>query len=331
MSESREPQLRAEKSLEGESATYRAMAQRVRRVARTHLPVLIRGETGAGKERVAQAIHDLGPRRERPFVAVNCAAIPAELIEAELFGVVRGGFTGADRDRPGLFVEADSGTLFLDELAEMPGAMQAKLLRVLETGDLRPVGGRRVARPDVRIVAATHRDLHGLARDGQFREDLLFRLAVAEVRVPPLRDRFDDLPRIVTELIPRLEQELGGRQLRLTPGAWRFLRHHDWPGNVRELHACLARASLISDDEILEDRHLSSALQTGDGFQLERVMIRDAIHRARGCISEAAREIGWTRQKLYRRIRSLELEAEPTSTPSSPAAAIRSSDSSTFQ
>jgi MoxR-like ATPase len=289
------------------------------RVAATELPVLVLGESGSGKERVAREIHHRGRRSAGPFVPVNCCALTETLLEAELFGAERGAYTGADRDRPGLFRLAHGGTLFLDEVGDMPLAMQATLLRVLEQRRVRPVGGTEEHEVDVRIVSASHRDPADGVRTGRFRADLLYRLAVLQIDVPPLRERGADLPRLVEQLGERLCRETGLGPLRIRPDGWRSLRDHDWPGNVRELHAVLARALLraaggeIGADHIgpLSRREAASSFaprsESGPEHPLERVMIESALAECAGNVTGAARRIGWSKQKLYRRMRALAL------------------------
>jgi two-component system response regulator PilR (NtrC family) len=298
--------------LVGRSARWRRVVRRVERSAATSLPVLIRGETGTGKERLAHALHLLSPRRAAPWVPVNCAALAETLLESELFGVVRGAYTGADRDRPGLFRAADGGTLFLDEIGDMPLSMQAKLLRALEEHRIRPLGGDEEVAVDVRVVAATHRDLRGEVRAGRFRQDLLYRVAVLEVRVPPLRLRPDDLESIGTHLLERLAVPCGGRRARLERCALERLRRHDWPGNVRELRAVLARALLAARDGVIRavDLALDAPAPRVDESpgDLERQMLLDAVQHSGGNLARAAARIGWTRQKLYRRMAALGVE-----------------------
>jgi DNA-binding NtrC family response regulator len=300
--------------LEGRSPAWRAMVGWLERVARSSLPVHVTGETGCGKELVARELHRRSDRRGAPFVAANCAAFTETLLDAELFGAVRGAYTGAERDRAGLFRQAEGGTLLLDEVGDMPASMQAKLLRVLQEGRVRPVGGEREIAIDVRLVTATHRDLSREVSAGRFWSDLFYRLAVAELHVPPLRERAEDLPLVVERLAPRLARETGRSVPRLSDGAWQALYAHDWPGNVRELHGVLARALLRSGGESIEAPHLGLTGETGfdatdapsDGA-LERRMIVAALHATEGNIACAARRIGWTRQKLCRRMRKLEV------------------------
>ena len=213
------------------------------------MPVLVNGETGTGKELVARALHEASPRKDKLLVAVNCAAIPAELLESELFGHKRGAFTGAVADRDGQFVEADGGTLFLDEIGDMPLAMQAKLLRVLQEGEVRRVGDDRIRRVDVRVVAATHKDLAAMCRAGTFREDLYFRLNVVTVPLPPLRERGEDVGLLVDRIGARLAQQMG-RSFELSLAARAALTAHNWPGNIRELENELNRAMAMTSGSI---------------------------------------------------------------------------------
>jgi len=300
----------------GRSTAMVAALTWARRIARSNLPVLVCGETGSGKEGIARLIHQNSPRRRGPFVAFNCTALAETLVEAELFGSMRGAYTGSVRDRRGLFQLAHGGTLLLDEVGDMPSATQAKLLRALQENRVRPVGGESDVSFDVRIVAATHRNLERRVETGRFRSDLFYRLAVVQVEVPPLRERLVDLRHLVDSLAARLERETGCGPLTLSRRALAVLRTHDWPGNVRELHAVLARAMLRAGGAQIEDFHLgqltsgpTSLAGKGDGTSdgLERRMIESALFNADGEIAAAAREIGWTRQKLYRRLKTLGL------------------------
>ncbi|HEU0301081.1 MAG TPA: sigma-54 dependent transcriptional regulator [Longimicrobium sp.] len=234
-----------------ESPGMRAVVQAVERVAPAPSTVLVTGETGSGKELVARAIHARSPRAGRLFVALNCAAIPAELLEAELFGVTKGAFTGATADRPGKFELADGGTLFLDEIGDMPLAMQAKLLRALQEGSIERLGSNTVRRVDVRIVAATHRDLERRVREGAFRADLFYRLNVFPIHLPPLRERRDDVAPIAARAVERFARRLG-RRVRISPEALAALQEYDWPGNVRELQNVLERAVLLARGGVIE-------------------------------------------------------------------------------
>jgi two-component system, NtrC family, response regulator AtoC len=238
-----------------ESPAMRAVVEAVGRVAPAPTTVLVTGETGSGKELVARAIHARSPRAGRLFVALNCAAIPAELLEAELFGVTKGAFTGATADRPGKFELADGGTLFLDEIGDMPLAMQAKLLRALQEGSIERLGSNTVRRVDVRIVAATHRDLARLVADGAFRADLFYRLNVFPIHLPPLRARKEDIAPIAARAVERFARRLG-RRARVSPSALAALEGYDWPGNVRELQNVLERAVLLARGDVVESLDL---------------------------------------------------------------------------
>jgi transcriptional regulator with PAS, ATPase and Fis domain len=297
----------------GRSKSITSMLEWIHRAASTRLPVLILGETGSGKECVSRLIHQSSPRGAQPYVAFNCTALTETLLEAELFGSVRGAYTGSDRDRRGLFSVAHRGTLLLDEVGDMPPSMQAKLLRTLEEGRVRPVGAERDVPVDVRVVGATHHDLAERVRQGAFRADLFHRLAVIEIRVPPLRERLEDLPLLVESLAPRLEREIGRPVPPLDDAVLELLGGYDWPGNVRELHAVLARAMLRAGAGPILPHHLTDLCegrmrtdQTAVGS--EREMIVAALARADGSVTLAAQTIGWTRQKLYRRIKALSLE-----------------------
>ena len=236
---------------ESRSAAVREVARRARQVAATDTPVLLLGETGTGKERLARAIHQWSGRAERPFVAVNCAAIPPGLLESELFGHVKGAFTGAARDRAGRFQTANGGTLLLDELGELPAELQAKLLRVLQEGELEPVGSDRPVKIDVRVLGATQVDLERAVAEGRFRADLYYRLNVFPLLLPPLRERLDDLPLLAEQLLAEQARRTGRRGMRLDDAALTALRAYAWPGNVRELANVLERATILSRGPII--------------------------------------------------------------------------------
>ena len=316
----------------GASAPYRSLMSRTRAVAASTLPVLIAGESGTGKEGVARRIHAGGARASGPFVAVNCAAVPEALLEGELFGSMRGAYTGAERDRAGLFVAADGGTLFLDEVGDMPLPMQAKLLRVLQERRVRAVGSTAERPVDVRILSASHRDLPQACAQRTFRSDLFYRLAVLVVRVPPLRERLADLPLLVTFLLGRLGAQAGTPWCRPSPEALKVLRSHSWPGNVRELESVLARAAMRAGGGILGPEHVElelpahPAIAPVSGETFEQAMIRAALSASSGSMTVAASRIGWTRQKLYRRMVALGIYPASGS-----ADGTRSSASSTFQ
>jgi two-component system nitrogen regulation response regulator GlnG len=238
----------------GTSAPMQKVYALLERLTQADVPVLIHGETGTGKELVARALHEHGRRRGKRFVAVNCAAVPANLLESELFGHQRGAFTGAIADRPGQFVVADGGTLFLDEIGDMPLEMQSKLLRVLQEGEVRAVGSNRVQKVDVRMVAASHKDLTNLVREGRFRQDLFYRLNVVAIELPPLRDRGPDLPLLVRAFLERLARQQGRPTPELSERALAALVAHRWPGNVRELENELSRALALGGARLdLED------------------------------------------------------------------------------
>jgi len=233
----------------GECEAMQRVFALIAKVAPTPVPVLVLGETGTGKELVARALHRASPRASGPFLAENCAAIPATLLESELFGHKKGSFTGAIADRPGTFVSADGGTVFLDEIGDMPLEMQSKLLRVLQDGEVRPVGSNQVRRVDVRLVAATHRNLAAMCAERSFREDLYYRLNVISISLPPLRERPGDLRHLVARLLGEISRELG-RELVLTPEGLAALERYAWPGNVRELENELQRAAVLSSGPI---------------------------------------------------------------------------------
>jgi two-component system nitrogen regulation response regulator GlnG len=251
------------------------------RVAASDVAVLITGESGTGKELVARAIHQAGARTEGPFVAVNAAAIPRELLESELFGHERGAFTGAIESRAGRFREARGGTLFLDEIGDMPIELQAKLLRVLQSGEVTSVGGRKPEHVDVRIIAATHRDLDAAVRDGRFREDLLYRLRVVPIEIPPLRERGEDVSALAQHFVARYSEEFGTGPRVLAPDALERLLAHAWPGNVRELENAIKRALVLSAGEVLTPDAFAflAAASAGEGggagAGLEELVVRE--------------------------------------------------------
>jgi DNA-binding NtrC family response regulator len=312
--------LRAEsfrETLLGDSPIMVALRQRIAQVAPTQARVLIRGESGTGKELIARALHQGSSRAARAFLALNCAAIPAELIESELFGHVRGAFTGATTARAGAFEMADQGTLFLDEIGDMPLPMQAKLLRVLESGELSRVGSSRVKRVDVRILAATHRDLLEAVRESQFREDLFHRLNVVPLTAPPLREHMEDLPLLAEHFLRQevLRQKLSPR--RFTSRALQRLGRARWPGNVRELRNMVERLAILSREESIGEEAVRGALGLEEEPQdlslkaaveeAERQAIQRALRGAGGNVSEAARRLGLERSHLYKKAHALGL------------------------
>ena len=267
----------------GRSPEILEIFKTVGKVADRNVPVLITGESGTGKELVAKAIHQASPRCDNEFVAVNSAAIPRELLESELFGHERGAFTGAIDSRPGRFREASGGTLFLDEIGDMAPELQAKLLRVVQSGEVMSVGGRKPDVVDVRILAATHRDLDHSVQEGAFREDLLYRLRVVPIEIAPLRDRGDDIPILAEHFMTRYSAELVGNSRFLSEAAIDFLSAYDWPGNVRELENSIKRALVLSSSELLTpedfDFLTADARSASDGCRFEQA-IRDEITAA---------------------------------------------------
>jgi two-component system response regulator AtoC len=243
----------------GDSAAMQPVFDLIARVAPSDVAVLIQGETGTGKELVAHALHAESNRADQPFLAENCAAVPAELLESELFGHKKGSFTGAIADRPGHFVAADGGTVFLDEIGDMPLPMQAKLLRVLQDGEVRPVGANTTKRVDVRVVAATNKDLPSACRAGEFREDLYYRLNVVTIHLPPLRERAGDVAHLARLFLGRANERMS-RDVALSDAALARLEAHSWPGNVRELENEIERAVALSSGTI-EPEDLSPAVQ----------------------------------------------------------------------
>ena len=244
----------------GDSPPMRALRKQIAKLSRSQAPVYISGESGSGKELVARLIHELGPRTERPFVPVNCGAIPSELMESEFFGHRKGSFTGAVEDKPGLFKAADGGTLFLDEVADLPLPMQVKLLRAIQEKAVRAVGGQQEIAVDVRILSATHKDLAGEVAAGRFRQDLYYRLNVIELSVPPLRERREDIALLAERALQRLGAECGLEPARLSPEALEKLKNYRFPGNVRELENMLERAYTLCEDDTIQ----ASDLRLGD-------------------------------------------------------------------
>ncbi|MCL7945872.1 sigma-54 dependent transcriptional regulator [Marinobacter sp. ATCH36] len=244
----------------GNSAEIKRLRNQVRKLARSQAPVFISGESGSGKELVARMIHLLGPRRDHPFIAVNCGAIPSELMESEFFGHKKGSFTGAVDNKDGLFRSADGGTLFLDEVADLPLAMQVKLLRAIQEKAVRPVGDTKEVPVDIRLLSATHKDLPGLVQEGEFRQDLFYRINVIELPVPALRDRPDDISLLANHILERIAREYECEPASLTPAAIDRLKDHEFPGNVRELENILERAFTLCDADLIgpEDLHIGN-------------------------------------------------------------------------
>ena len=296
----------------GHSAPMRAVAKSVNRVAGTDATVLILGESGTGKELIARALNANSLLAQGPFVPVNCAAIPEALIEAELFGHERGAFTGATHSKPGLFKAAHGGTLFLDEIGELAPAAQARLLRVLQDGEVRAVGAASSCRVDVRVLAATHRDLAQMVAKGAFREDLYYRLRVIEIRLPPLCERGEDLDLLIDQILCEVAARLGRGQLSISAAARAQLRQHTWPGNVRELANCLERAAILCDGSVIEADQLGlpGAVQAQVPGELNLDdYFRDFVlrHQRHLTESELARRLGISRKSLWQRRQRMDI------------------------
>src|SRR5689334_10325076 len=261
----------AGEGLVGTSAPIREVTRMIEAVAYSAATVLVTGESGTGKELVARALHTRSPRRAQPFVALNCGALTETLLESELFGHVKGAFTGAQRDQKGLFDAADGGTIFLDEIGDIPPATQVRLLRVLQEGELKRVGAADSVRVDVRVIAATHRDLPKLVKSGKFREDLFYRLNVIAIPIPPLRDRIEDVPLLAHHFLRRYTDRLGKKVKTLTPEAIELLCGYRWPGNVRELENVIERAVVLTSKEVLDVDDLPPGFQDAPqaGAQVE--------------------------------------------------------------
>ncbi len=315
-------------ALIGSGAAMQRVFETIRKVAETDLTVLLRGDSGTGKELVAQALHQNSARRERPFVAVNCAAISRELVESELFGHEKGAFTGADARRSGRFEAAAGGTLLLDEIGDMPLETQAKVLRVLQERSFERVGSSKPIAADVRIVAATHRDLEALVGAGRFREDLYYRLKVVEIRLPALRERVLDLPALVDRFLAQLATRLGRPRRQISEAALGRLARHAWPGNVRELKSVVEQAAVLASGEVIDvdDLSLGSATgaepvpipEAGVSFteskrraleSFEKAYLVEALRRHGGNVSRTAEAIGIARQSLQQKLKELGLRA----------------------
>jgi transcriptional regulator with PAS, ATPase and Fis domain len=286
-------------------------------VAESDSTVLIEGESGTGKELVARAIHALSPRRDGPMVTVNCGALPDSLLESELFGHKAGAFTDAKRDKPGRFEQAQGGTLFLDEIGDVSPALQARLLRVLQERVVDPVGGTRPVKVDVRVIAATNRSLGELVEAGKFRRDLYYRIHVVKISVPPLRDRRDDIPRLVDATIARLNCETGREIEGVAPEVMEILLGHDYPGNVRELQNILEHAAVLCRNGVLRAEHLPVELRRSrprpaappDPVEaLQRSLVLSALARHHGNRRATARELGVHPTTLWRRAQKLGIE-----------------------
>jgi two-component system, NtrC family, response regulator AtoC len=306
--------------LVGTSPAFRRVIEQISEVCGSRATVLLTGESGTGKEVAARAIHFNSPRRAKPFVAVNCAAIPEGLIESELFGHVRGAFTGAVANRRGRFADADQGTIFLDEIGDMPGPIQAKILRVLQERCFEPVGSGRSEKIDVRVIAATNRDLRQAVKDGAFRDDLFYRLNVFPIALPALRDRKEDIAALAQHIIKAAAESIGKRIVGVTPAALAAMANYHWPGNIRELENCIERAVIVARASTIDIPDLSRDLfdqgprrdkyarrrPTDLDSELERIeksFILDALHETQGVQSQAAKLLGINERSLWHRVK----------------------------
>ncbi len=307
----------------GHSSAMRMVYFHIDQVADSKTTVLIRGETGVGKERIAHAIWTGSGRRKKPFVKVNCAALPESIIESELFGHEKGAFTGALALRKGRFELADGGTIFLDEIGEISLATQAKLLRVLQEGTFERVGGTQSIRVDVRIVTATNRNLEKMIEEGRFRQDLYYRINVFPVYVPPLRDRRSDILELADHFLEKYAQQNGKKMVRISTPAIDMIMAYHWPGNVRELENTIERAVLLSQDGVIHGFHLPPTLQTGEASgtaprgtldeaveAVEREMIAEALKSHRGIMAKAARQLGLTERIMGLRVKKHGIDPE---------------------
>jgi len=299
-------------NLVGSNDSMDRVRQLIAKVAPTHSTVLILGETGTGKELVARALHEQSLRTDKPFVPVNCGALPEALIESELFGHRKGAFTGADEHRVGLFEVAHGGTIFLDEIGELPKSMQAKLLRVLESGEIRRIGDNESRQIDVRVICATHRNLAEMVEDAEFREDLMYRINTFEIQLPPLRLRIDDVPELAAHLYRRFVPTLRAHQELFTPEAIRLLKSHSWPGNVRELANVIEHATILCDAPPISPEHLPRSFNARGVRmpdlgplslrELEMHAILQSLNRHDGNKAIVAEELGVSLKTLYNKL-----------------------------
>jgi DNA-binding NtrC family response regulator len=316
---------RDELALIGDTPALRALRALVERAAPSDVPILILGENGTGKELVARAVHDLSPRSGQPFVKMNCAAVPADLVESELFGHEKGAFSGAVSQRRGRFEQADGGTLFLDEIGDMPPAMQAKLLRVLQDGEITRVGGTGEIKVDVRLISATNQDIDALLREGRFRQDLYYRISTVVARVPPLRERASDVPALAAHFAQAASRRNHWKPRGLTSDAVELLAQQPWKGNVRELRNVVERALILSGSDPLDAADIRAALPApaearaeaavpaegtlrdlSDAY--ERQVIRERLRQAGGHVTNAARSLGLERSHLYKKCKQLGID-----------------------
>jgi DNA-binding NtrC family response regulator len=308
-------QVDAGVGLIGQSPAMRRVMDLVEKVAPSKASVVITGQSGTGKEMVARAIHQLSPRRDKPFIAINCSAIPAGLMESEMFGHERGAFTGADQRRLGAWELADGGTLFLDEVAEIPIDLQAKFLRVLEDERVRRLGGKSEISVDVRVISATNRDLKDEIKTGRFREDLYFRLNVFQIPLAPLKERRDDIPLLVQHFIDRFSREGGKKLLGVSPQSMKFLCDYAWPGNIRELRNTLERAVILCGGGVIDVEHLPAELSVGGGEsaylklpfglplrEVEKEYILSSLGRMQNNKARTAQALGISEKTLYNKL-----------------------------
>ncbi len=315
----------------GASPPMKEMFDLIRKIAPTRSNVLLLGESGTGKELVAKAVHYNSPRRDKPFVTVNCGAIPSELLESELFGHKKGSFTGAYNDKRGLFEVAHKGTIFLDEIGDTPLSIQVKLLRAIQEKAFKPIGGVEDVNVDARVIAASNRDMEKAIRTGEFREDLYYRLNVIMLRMPPLRDRQEDIPMLVRHFIKRFAAEIGKKVIDISPEAERLLVEYKWPGNVRELENAIERAVSLTTAETIAAENLPERIKTGGGFcgdfaglefpeegvdldlllaGMEREYIEEALRRSRNVKNKAAKLLGLSFRSLRYRMEKLGIAQE---------------------
>jgi len=318
----------------GVSAPVQDLRRLIAKAAQAKAPALLVGETGTGKELIARLLHEQSPRSAAPFVAVNCNAIPASLLESELFGHTKGTFTGADRDRPGLLAGADGGTFFLDEIHDLDLALQGKILRVLQEEEIRPVGGRTTIKLNIRFVAATNQDLTQMVADRKFRQDLFYRLNVVPIRVPPLRERAEDVALLARYFIDMYSRREGRKPLKMSPAVWRWMNSHTWPGNIRELENLCQRAVALTDSETFDIDILaltnalapapaivqpsvpppSPIVQPAESLHyqwahatLDRELLTRVLAEHRGNVVRAAKALSISRTTLYAKARKLDV------------------------
>ncbi len=312
-------------SIVGRSSAMREIFHTVERVAPTRATVLLAGESGVGKDMIARAIHQHSPRKTHPFVKINCTAIPENLMESELFGYEKGAFTGANTSKPGKFEQADQGTVFLDEIGDVPGNIQVKLLRVLQERQFERLGSNLTRNVDVRVIAATNVDLRAALEQGRFREDLYYRLNVVPINIPPLRERKEDIPFLAKHFVQKLSKELGTPAREIAPAAMERLLAHSWPGNVRELENTIERSLVLASGDVLQAADIrieaprnnipmqaqqAPLLPEGETLEhWEQMMIREALRRANGNKSQAARMLGLTRNALRYRLSQMGMDS----------------------